>query len=1224
MTSKTSVARAMRNLGLGRIVDSKRLRERVGAPVYNHHPKETPPPTTIDARPTLTVVVPAFNVADYLPACLDSVLGQTYTNLDVLVINDGSTDNTASIADSYAQKHRRVRVIHQPNAGLGAARNKGLDNSDSQFITFVDSDDLVPSKAYERAMNSLHSTGSDVCIGSVSRFDRRNKWLPFWVHLAHDEDRLSITGQEFPPIMWDVFAWNKVYRRSTWDQLVGKFPEGTLYEDQECTAKLFVGGAKLDVLKDVSYNWRLRDDNSSITQQKTSIDDLSQRLDVAFKVRSIIEESDPDYLEYWYTKTLGEDLYFYIREVPRASDEFFELLSSRTLQLWRDAPTSALDAIDPIRRTLTYYAAHCSRNDLERLLIQLERTKNAYRGKLDHGKLRFSIEDADGDEFEFPRDLQPVSPDSLKPRVEIDSYSSLSNGDAVFTGFAFIPNFDVSYGYSADLFDSQENAIAATLEVTNSPGAVPSRISDYYHNYDGRRFKLTIPRFAIDDLAEHLESAQSPNLQLRFHIHLAEYTWTEVSVKRDPHSSAGYPAASPITDRGARVAFQGDPRQRTDVVVLRPNVIAEDIDAIDNELAVRIGTPALASVVSSSVSSDDMFLTVSDGKRELARAPFAESNKSIQATLALPRRHFSASKCINRFNVHIVTASGMRWALAVNRSQATRRRDRDFVVGMSGYGYAVLDRPLQAATAHSIEIDPNGLSLTVAGTYNLDPAVARTVTPTFALVGDHSIVHPDSVAINQTSRTFEVQFPLSDSEGATPQSPLATDRYILQLILATGKPHPASAWVATSHDLEDRLPSQTLTPLHMITANSVGTSRSVRIDLAEPLNPESELGRWNQAQNAAVFISPNRRLSTPTVLFESFSGNAVADSPRALDQEIAREFPNISRLWTVKNPLMPVPAGARPVVFGSRAWFDASSTAKILINNNNFPHFFRKHPEQFYLQTWHGTPLKRIGNHVPIRNLSLSYRELMRREAESYWDLLLAQSEWAGNTLREAFGYSGSVLEAGYPRNDVLADRTESEKVRLRTRRRLGINSAEQRVVLYAPTWRDNLKEASGHYSSVDFLNVNAASRKLGRSYTILYRGHSNSLNAGPQKFSDSVIDASTYPDINDLIAASDVLITDYSSIMFDYVVTGRPIIFLCPDLDAYRDSVRGFYFDFESAAPGPIVKTASDAVDLLLSDQNFSVDSTDRYVSFVKRFSALDDGMASKRVIEEISHILD
>ncbi|WP_346035319.1 bifunctional glycosyltransferase/CDP-glycerol:glycerophosphate glycerophosphotransferase [Brevibacterium picturae] len=1222
MTTKTKIARAMRKLGLSSLVESQRFRESVGAPVYNRSVPTPDSPATGGpfAGPLLTVVVPTFNVASYLRECLDSVLGQSYSNLDVLIVDDGSSDGSGLIADEYARSHKRVRVIHQQNSGLGAARNTGLRHSESDFITFVDSDDTIPPGTYERAMSSLHRTGSDVCIGSVSRFDSRNKWLPFWVHLAHDEDRLSITGNEFPPIMWDVFAWNKVYRRSAWDRLVGRFPEGTLYEDQECTAKLYVGGAQLDVLKEVAYNWRLREDNSSITQQKTNITDLTQRLDVAFRVRDVIRESGEQYLSYWYTKTLGEDLFYYIREVPRADDAFFELLSDRTLQLWNDAPASAFDAIDPVRRALAYFVSHRSRNDLERLLVRLEQTRNAFRGRNERGQLRFSIQDADGEEFEIPDDLQYVASSSLTPRVKLDSYLARSNGDVVFGGYGYIPNFDVEYGYSADLFDPVSETVVSTLEVHSVEGQVPSRLSDSYHNYHNRRLQLDFPRFVIDEIAEHQDASQGSNLQLRLHVHHSEFTWTEPSVKRDLLSSAGFPSASPITARGARIAIQGDPRQKTEVVVLRPRVVANEIQLVDNALYVQIDTDTKFLPASASTLVTDLFLSLSSGTIELARSSFTRDGNRLRSELAMPRSHILPSKILDHFDLHLVSKSGMRWALAIDRSQAGRRRDQDFVIGMSGYGYAAIDRPLQVATAHKVEIAPDGTSIQVKGSFALNPAVARAVTPTFALVGARRVIHPSSIAVDQSARTFDALFSLVGSRG---ESTLVGDRYVLQLLLATGKAHPASAWVTASYELEDSSPQQTLTPGCLITMNIVGTSRSVRVDLENPLDPTSEVGTWNQVQNSKVFISPGQALKSSTILFESFSGNAISDSPLALDNEIKERYPHVNRLWTVRDPRVTVPEGAKSVLFGSQEWFDAASTAKVLINNNNFPHFFRKHTDQFYIQTWHGTPLKRIGNHVPPKSLSLSYRQLMTRESEIYWNLLLAQSEWAAETLKDAFNYTGSVLATGYPRNDVLAQPDQLEASRRKIREQLGINPG-QRVVLYAPTWRDNLKDPSGHYSSVDFLNVNSASKKLGQFSTILYRGHSNSLNAAPRRFAEAVIDVSSYPDINDLIAASDVLVTDYSSIMFDYVVTGRPIIFLCPDLDIYRDSVRGFYLDFEATAPGPVVETAEEAIEILRSDRTFSLDSTERYSNFVNRFASLDDGYSSKRVVDEVSRLFE
>ena len=218
MTYKTDIARAMRRVGLSRLVDSSVLRRATGVTIpATRQPSDedqsaTPSNLGING-PKLSVIVPTYNVEEYLANCLDSILGQSYTNLDVIVVNDGSTDQSGAIADSFARKHKRLRVIHKHNAGLGAARNTGLDYSDSEYVTFVDSDDTLPPDAYQTAMTSLLNTNSDVSIGSVERFDSRNKWLPFWVKLAHDEYRPAIHGLDFPPIMWDVFAWNKIYKR---------------------------------------------------------------------------------------------------------------------------------------------------------------------------------------------------------------------------------------------------------------------------------------------------------------------------------------------------------------------------------------------------------------------------------------------------------------------------------------------------------------------------------------------------------------------------------------------------------------------------------------------------------------------------------------------------------------------------------------------------------------------------------------------------------------------------------------------------------------------------------------------------------------------------------------------------------------------------------------------------------------------------------------------------
>src|SRR5699024_552881 len=180
---------------------------------------------------------------------------------------------------------------------------------------------------------------------------------------------------------------------------------------------------------------------------------------------------------------------------------------------------------------------------------------------------------------------------------------------------------------------------------------------------------------------------------------------------------------------------------------------------------------------------------------------------------------------------------------------------------------------------------------------------------------------------------------------------------------------------------------------------------------------------------------------------------SVGDSPKEIDRELAARYPGLKRYWSVADHSVLVPDGSIPLVVGTDEWMRRLATSSVIINNNNFPHYFRKAEGQIYIQTWHGTPLKKIGNDVPPGNLSLRYRNLMVKEAESEWDVMLAQSPWAARQLSSAFGYTGPIFHDGYPRNDYLSDVTRMEEARRRVFRQRAIDDGKI-IVLYAPTWR--------------------------------------------------------------------------------------------------------------------------------------------------------------------------
>jgi CDP-glycerol glycerophosphotransferase len=185
-------------------------------------------------------------------------------------------------------------------------------------------------------------------------------------------------------------------------------------------------------------------------------------------------------------------------------------------------------------------------------------------------------------------------------------------------------------------------------------------------------------------------------------------------------------------------------------------------------------------------------------------------------------------------------------------------------------------------------------------------------------------------------------------------------------------------------------------------------------------------------------------------------------------------------------------------------------------------------------------------------------------------------------------------------------------------RRRLGL-PAGRRVVLYAPTWRDDQFHGAGRYRFVTRLDSDQARRALGDDHVLLVRRHPNQVDEIPQAGDGFVWDVSTYPDMADLLALADVLVTDYSSAMVDFANTGRPMLFFTYDLDHYRDNLRGFSIDFEEDAPGPLLGTSADVVAALRDVDAVAAAHADRYKRFVERFCDLDDGKATVRVVDRL-----
>ncbi|RIK16438.1 MAG: hypothetical protein DCC50_04970 [Acidobacteria bacterium] len=381
----------------------------------------------------------------------------------------------------------------------------------------------------------------------------------------------------------------------------------------------------------------------------------------------------------------------------------------------------------------------------------------------------------------------------------------------------------------------------------------------------------------------------------------------------------------------------------------------------------------------------------------------------------------------------------------------------------------------------------------------------------------------------------------------------------------------------------------------------VGPDRGLLLRVAVTRGPD-ELGPFHQRRMDTAYregVHPPER----SVYLESFAGRLATCNPHAIDRVLAREHPGWTRYWGVTDLSVPVPEGAQPVVAGTQAWFDARARSRYVVVNDWLGRRFVPQPHQTVLQTWHGSMYKRIG--LDRQDVRASTREAMQTE-RAKWDVLLSQNPESTRVFGSAYGWDGQVYEEGYPRNDLLLTGSGEE-----IRERLGVRP-HQKAILYAPTWRDRGQDAAV------LLDLDRLTTELGDDYLVLLRGHSRTVEQGGTVHHRGVLDVTTYPSITELFLAADAMITDYSSVMFDYSVTRRPMIFYLPDLDAYRDDARGVYFDLAEVAPGPVVRTQVEVVEAIRTMDDREP-WAQRYASWRERFNALDDGHSAERVVRRL-----
>jgi CDP-glycerol glycerophosphotransferase len=1171
------------------------------------------------AGPLISVVVPFHNNEDLLGDCLRSIAAQTAADLEVIMVDDGSTDGSAEVARRQAQADPRFTLIRVLNGGPGFARNRGVEQVSGEFLAFVDADDLLPSHAFEIMLHTLQASGSDFVSGGVERIGPAGI-TPSGMHSrAIKAKRIGTHISRSPELFWDVTVWNKLFRMSFWSAHRMSFPEVMAWEDLPTMTRAHVLATAVDIIPDPIYYWRERGKGAlSITQSRTDISNCRDRIAALLAIDGFLRDhSLTALLREHQRKALVNDLWLYVGDLSRTSEdykrEFIELGGTYLSQVDRRVLAKL-----PSTHKLAYHLVAAGR--LEQLLeysawqaAQPIKTIPVVRS---FGRLRADLPFRGDRSLGVPARVYRPYWRELDPFIRVEDLS-WHGSRLVISGCAFVPSTDITKRRHTSKIvilrpvGRWQLPIVVPASSFRHPDATSWSGQDRY-SYDWAGFRCEISsrwfRFGRHWLTGECDC---------YVLVRGRGVWRLARL----HSPVAGPAERPehlhVAPR-IRLGARWDRRWRLQVAVTRTPAILHGCEHAGSELLIDVDADRL-----DAGAHAELVLVRPKGAATLHLPATVESMDGGAARLrgAMPARALAPVTG----STEEAGDSSAEWDLYVEAEGQGRMRVA-FPAGRPEYRYPAGHQEIAVERTRNGDtvilrrgVRPvieehswSGGRLTLRGSY---PASAAG--PSEAVLRRRSSTEQHVVRCDRHGDRFVIDIPVSAMPSFGRSLPLRDGSWEIFMrraglggeLLVPGYDHSRLG------EADGR--RQSFGPkVYQFIISGYDTP----LLTVGPALKLIEHGRLPRRMLRDVYYPLQQKLPLrDAVVFVSWKGKQCADNPLAIAEELRRRGDDREHIWAVSDLSVPAPEGARVVLSGTEEYYEAMARSRYLIANDDMGTDYQKRAGQVYVQTWHGTPLKRIGFDIgqPRFISGTRYFDVLAEDVAK-WDLLISPNPFSTQIMRRAFRYEGEILESGYPRNDVLHS-GDADTVAADVRRRLGLADGK-RVVLYAPTWRDNQYYASGRYRFDFRLDLDRARQELGDDHVFLIRGHhhmAEDVPAGTRP--DFAINVTAYPDISELLLISDVLVTDYSSVMFDFAPTGRPMLFFAYDLEQYRDDLRGFYFNFEAEAPGPLLASSAGVIAALADIDAVSAQHRASYEEFRAKFCPLDDGKAAARACDRI-----
>ncbi|WP_030174237.1 bifunctional glycosyltransferase/CDP-glycerol:glycerophosphate glycerophosphotransferase [Spirillospora albida] len=1138
---------------------------------------------SISARPALSVIVPFYDVECYFDECLASLAAQTFADIEVICVDDGSRDGSAAIAERYAARDPRFRIVRQDNQGLGPARNTGVDHARGRYLTFVDSDDVIPPGAYGRLVGALEESGSDLVCGHMARLSSAGVVKVAWVDAVFAAERTGITVADLPVLLRERSPVNKVYRREFWDAHGLRFPAG-YYEDAPVIIPALLLAGAIDVVPDVVYHWRRRERGPlSITERSRETAQATDLLHALIRTRAFVVEHRPELLEAFDLQALEREVWAAVCALAQADEDDQKELLKLIGDVMSPIDERLIARLPVAHRVQIGLAARGAVDEIvEMRRAQLSgdwTIEPVRRGLWNH-------------RWYARHPLWEESPERL-PRRFFDITGALSartaltaaewDGDVLRAeALAYIRLLDTPRRDDSQIrltLRRPGGGVARTvpIERLHRPSAT-AVASEPHANHDWAAFAFTL------DAASLLEGGRRRRWVLE--VEVAAHG-VRRRARLDPRRIPALVTRDGDGFRFLRAARGGDGSMQ---LVSRP------LDVVCTRATVRDGRIELGGSLAADFAGKLVIRAVPDGPHGTVEAAADVTDGAFTVRLPLPSLD-GAREARWRFSTVVAGKTHRLIGLDVPEGDPEGGAVKTaFRVGRGGG----LDLYMQ-----------DGLPVLEAVTWTEEGVLRLTGRQDrpgrFVLRRGGCLERP--VDTEWDGRRFTASVDPSAGNLPMPNGDW-------ELLFADDT--DARADVAFGTALTGGLPESRRSGLREVEVRAVtGRMSGLRIRIVAA-HDEAERGAYAQRSMRRACFTP-RTPTEPLAVFVARQGLGHGGHPEALLRELRRRRPDLTPVWLTADGRHTAAVAAESVVLSSQAGYEALSRARLVISDHHLFEWFEKRPGQCYVQTWHGTPMKRVGfdlEDMPFHRVR-PFRAIAADVAR--WDLLLSGSPYMTDVMRSGFRYEGPVAECGSARNDVLVSRA-ADDIAARTRHALGIPDGKK-VVLYAPTGRNEDPDATFHRAFQPELDVEVARRELGDDHVLLIRAPQFTARRYIRKVDGFTWDVTDYPYIEDLYQAADVLVTDYSSAMADFVITGRPVFLLGPDHEMFHERLRGLVVDLKSEGPGPLLRTTRELAEALRGP-NPALDG--RYARFRAMVSPGDDGKASQRAVDAILEHLE